>query len=230
MIDILVFASAAAMAVPEVAPPPPPLVVPVPQARLSEWKPGDGPRRPLPKNMMRLWLMPSDYPLEALKLDIEGDTVVDLSVDKEGKVKDCRVKASAGAAILDKEACRLAKQRARFHPALDEEGQAVSGVYSTALHWKQPAPSKNDFADGSFEIEFLVGTDGIVRDCRSKVVGKPLGMEFSDLNEPCAGFRRYQPFRDAEGKPVERRVRLEMKMTVGDQEASPDQLAPAANP
>ena len=56
----------------------------------------------------------ADYPKRALRNGWEGRTVVQLHVNRRGRVTSCRVAESAGLAELDERACRIYRERGRF--------------------------------------------------------------------------------------------------------------------
>lgn len=91
------------------------------------------PRQALPSLISR-----DDYPLAALRYDLEGQTRVVLSVDENGRVSGCRVTASSGHAILDAATCRILNSRARFTPARDRKGEVVASEYPATVRWALP--------------------------------------------------------------------------------------------
>lgn len=52
-----------------------------------------------------------------------------LLIGCDGKVKDCVVLKSSGHDILDKAGCDNMLNNARFHPALDAEGNPVESLH-----------------------------------------------------------------------------------------------------
>lgn len=102
------------------------------------------------------WILGADYPEEALRAGAEGTVIFEVAVDAEGKPGACSVTTSSGHAVLDNSTCSLITQRARFRPALDEEGGPVLSTYSSQVAWKLPdeLPRSQiaiivDFADSS---------------------------------------------------------------------------------
>jgi protein TonB len=79
-----------------------------------------------------------DYPSAALLARQQGRVGVRLGVSAAGRVTDCTVTLSSGAAILDASTCRLLRSRVRFDPARDAQGAAVAGTYSTHVDWTLP--------------------------------------------------------------------------------------------
>ena len=84
------------------------------------------------------WASAADYPTTDLRLGHQGTTAYLLAVSASGGVTDCTVAKSSGWPDLDAVTCRLARQRARFSPALDDGGNAVAGSYSGSVTWRIP--------------------------------------------------------------------------------------------
>lgn len=62
------------------------------------------------------WFVNEDYPTEARRRNAAGRTVVVLTVDPIGRIKECRVVSSSKDSDLDKATCDSARKRARFKP------------------------------------------------------------------------------------------------------------------
>lgn len=92
----------------------------------------------VPTNGPTGWVTTNDYPSRALMRGWEGDLTYALDISANGRVEDCRVINSSGRSILDREACRVIKQRARFDPATDSSGSTVAGSYRGAVSWIIP--------------------------------------------------------------------------------------------
>tara|TARA_R110002049_G_scaffold171142_1_gene337691 strand:- start:90 stop:746 length:657 start_codon:yes stop_codon:yes gene_type:complete len=112
---------------PVVAPPPPPPPPPTPQRANPE-------ARGNPGN----WANANDYPSRALREEREGTTRFRLTVGTNGRVTDCQITGSSGHADLDEAACKNLTRRARFRPALDANGNPMTGYYSNAVRWQIP--------------------------------------------------------------------------------------------
>lgn len=78
------------------------------------------------------------YPVQALREEAEGNSVVEILVDREGGIEECIVLRSAGHAALDHAACTLFTRTARFEPARSQDGEAVLGVYRQVVVWRIP--------------------------------------------------------------------------------------------
>jgi len=121
-----------------VAPPPPPAIVLAPPAPVAPPPPRIQPKSPAPKGSPGNWATSNDYPSQALREEREGTTRFRVTVGPDGKVVDCQITGSSGSPDLDATACAKIKQRARFSPATDGEGQPTTGTYSNAVRWVIP--------------------------------------------------------------------------------------------
>ncbi len=59
-----------------------------------------------------------DYPAVSIHEDQSGTVAVALLIDEQGKVADCTVVATSGAAALDAQTCAMLKERAKLKPAI----------------------------------------------------------------------------------------------------------------
>lgn len=82
-----------------------------------------------------IWVGVDDYPVRALRNDVQGNVVVTFDITADGRARNCSVETSSGAAILDAVPCRLIVRRARFEPASAEDGSAhdTKARYSVAF-------------------------------------------------------------------------------------------------
>lgn len=122
-----------------------------------------------PANHPGTWVTASDYPPSALILGSHGTTGFQLKIGVDGMVKSCVIIKSSGSAILDQTACQKVKQRARFHPATDENGKPTEGSWTNRVRWALPGtqltfslPHKNT---ASHELTLIVEKDGSVSSC-----------------------------------------------------------------
>ncbi len=79
----------------------------------------------------------SDYPSEALDRGEQGPVTVELTIDPQGRVTNCKVMVSAGWS-LDRATCRTVTKRARFKPSTDEKGTRVVSTYTMTMVWEIP--------------------------------------------------------------------------------------------
>jgi periplasmic protein TonB len=110
---------------------------PVPEITPSV-APGFTPKGAVPRGNAGLWVTPDDYPADDLRRGNQGITRFRLTVDADGRVRDCAVTGTSGFASLDRAACGKLASRARFTPATDESGAKVAGTYASAVRWEIP--------------------------------------------------------------------------------------------
>lgn len=84
------------------------------------------------------WATNDDYPAQSRRNKDEGIVHFLLMVSETGSVKDCHIVESSGFSELDAKTCELMRQRAKFDPAKDVSGAAVTGQYSNRVLWKLP--------------------------------------------------------------------------------------------
>jgi len=121
----------------QVAPPPPPAPVLV-VAPPAPPPPRFTPKGAAPKGNPGNWATANDYPSRALREEREGVTGFRVTVGPDGRVTDCQITSSSGSPDLDQTACDKIRQRARFTPATDGEGQPTTGSYSNRVRWVIP--------------------------------------------------------------------------------------------
>lgn len=74
-----------------------------------------------------------DYPKATRQARLGTSVIVALTVGTDGRVKDCRVHKPSGDPQADAITCKLATDRFRFRPALDQTGEPVESVFG----WQQ---------------------------------------------------------------------------------------------
>jgi len=74
------------------------------------------------------------YPPEAALHKEQGTVGVELSIDAQGSVSDCRITQSSGSASLDAGTCTQARQM-QFYPARTADGEAVPSTYPVKVKW-----------------------------------------------------------------------------------------------
>jgi hypothetical protein len=79
-----------------------------------------------------------DYPAQAVDENRGGISKVTLLIDETGTLKDCLVEETSGIATLDAMTCAIFIRRAKFHPALDDQGKPVKSILSTRIKWVMP--------------------------------------------------------------------------------------------
>jgi protein TonB len=113
--------------VPPSPPPPPP---PPPVAKKVE------PARA--RANLASYVSDADYPAAAIRGEQQGTTRFRLVVSPDGRVSECTVTGSSGSSALDSATCRLMKQRARFTPARNSDGNPTSDTVANAIKWVLP--------------------------------------------------------------------------------------------
>ena len=73
------------------------------------------------------------YPNIALLNLISGMTEVRMTVDAKGRARDCVVQVSTWAPQFGADTCEALKTIARFEPARDSQGNAVTALYRTSV-------------------------------------------------------------------------------------------------
>lgn len=84
------------------------------------------------------WITTDDYPSRALREEREGVTVVAFEINTEGRVENCRVTSSSGSPDLDEATCRNLVRRARYTPAKDAAGNAMTSSDTRRVRWQMP--------------------------------------------------------------------------------------------
>lgn len=93
---------------------------------------------PVPYGDPRLWVTLSDYPEKAFQEGLGGEVKFEVSVIPTGKIENCKTLESSGHLLLDEQACTLWKKYALFRPALDIDGNAITGRYIANVRWALP--------------------------------------------------------------------------------------------
>jgi len=91
---------------------------PVPDLSSLAGKPGSDDKKGTTKQAVPLYLKnpPPDYPLVARRRGYEGTVVLDVLVDREGRVRDLNVSQSSGHGVIDRAAMKAVKDWL-FEPA-----------------------------------------------------------------------------------------------------------------
>lgn len=84
------------------------------------------------------WATTDDYPAAALREERAGVARFRVTISADGRVRNCEIVASSGSPDLDRATCANISKRARFKPATDTTGAAVSGSYTSAVKWEIP--------------------------------------------------------------------------------------------
>lgn len=80
----------------------------------------------------------NDYPPQALREGMEGETRAIITIGTDGRVTDCRIRKSSGHALLDTHTCALLVQRFVFDPARDAHGESIAVQVIQPISWILP--------------------------------------------------------------------------------------------
>jgi TonB family protein len=80
----------------------------------------------------------NDYPTDAIGMKKQGTAGVRFWVTTDGKVRDCKIVASAGHPLLDSKTCQVLTKRGRLEPARTKEGAAVESISFARVNWMMP--------------------------------------------------------------------------------------------
>jgi protein TonB len=185
------------------APPPPIAISPAPVITPAETLP----RGPMPKNGPSGWIQTSDYPAMAVKNGRSGTTRFMVSVDAKGAITNCVVVSTSGSAALDRATCDLIRARATFNPALDNAGKPVSGSYTNQTRWVLPPPGTVP-QPGEFQFHFVVENDGRQTECKVEKATGTMEGRVKVVGDGCPAVHFREPYKDAQGNPVRRRVTI----------------------
>lgn len=83
-----------------------------------------------------------DYPKATRDLRIGKSVLIVFTVGTDGRVHNCRVREPSGDAQSDMITCRLAEERFRFRPSLDNQGNPVEAMYGWRQRWFYNTPQK----------------------------------------------------------------------------------------
>ena len=93
------------------------------------------PRQAVPRGSKASWITNDDYPPAALHAGEHGSVVMELVIDRAGRVEKCTIIRSSGSASLDSASCALIQRRARYTPATNEGGEPTTGTDKITFHW-----------------------------------------------------------------------------------------------
>ena len=124
-----------------VAPPTPPVYIP-PVVAAPPAPPAPPPPRKTQsaqsaKGDLRTLFSTDDYPASAAAAGAEGTVRASLSIGPDGRVVSCSITQSSGNSSLDSTTCNILRRRAKFTPARDSNGNAVSDTIATPpISWR----------------------------------------------------------------------------------------------
>ena len=113
--------------VPPVAPAPPPPPPPPRKVQSAQSAKGD----------LRTLFSADDYPASAQASGAEGTSQATITIGPDGRVAGCNITRSSGNSALDAATCNIIRRRAKFVPAKDSNGNAVSDTITTPpITWR----------------------------------------------------------------------------------------------
>jgi periplasmic protein TonB len=89
-----------------------------------------------PKVDLNTLISHSDYPNLALRRSEQGTVKVRLTIDAGGSTTGCEVLSSSGSKSLDETTCRLLRQKAKFEPARDADGNPAISTVEYSHKWR----------------------------------------------------------------------------------------------
>ena len=169
-------------------------------------------RNATPANSPQRWVLPTDYPPQAILDESSGHTQVGVQVSIDGFPTDCTVVQTSGVASLDRTACDRIMERARFYPARNSAGEPIPGRYEMGVRWQMP-DRPLVMPEAQFEAVFTLDETGELHDCQVvQAVNVPSEMK----DEACPKGLDFQPLRDDNGVPTAKRIRFRLQITHED--------------
>ena len=78
----------------------------------------------------------ADYPRESIRLGEEGVVIVNVYVTAEGTVGDVQLISSSGHKRLDEASLKMIRERFRYTPARDTNGNPIAAWTQARLSWE----------------------------------------------------------------------------------------------
>ena len=163
------------------------------------------------------WVTSNDYPLAALRADVEGVVRFVLGISPEGGVTDCTVQESSGDAGLDSITCELLRARAKFSPAADAAGKPTPGTWKSAVRWQIPETSHDLPPVMTVSYRFVLEKDGTVSSCEvladTEELPDAAGAPVRPAAQACAKIPdlHYRPMTGKDGAPVRSQTTVTFK-------------------
>ena len=89
-----------------------------------------------PKGSLRGLIRNDDYPGNLIERGIQGTVGIRLRIEPDGSVSECAIIESSGSSDLDNHTCMIAKRRARYGPALDQNGKPIWTFTFSRVGWR----------------------------------------------------------------------------------------------
>lgn len=77
----------------------------------------------------------ADYPAAAVARRMAGRVSFAVAIGVDGRVTNCRIRRSSGAAMLDAATCRVVRERARYSAARNALGEPIAAEDSAEVIW-----------------------------------------------------------------------------------------------
>lgn len=113
------------------------------------------------------WVTQDDYPAEALNANESGTVVMRMAIDAKGAVTGCTIVQSSGSASLDTTSCNVMRERARFTPATDANGQPTTSTFQRRIQWSSPNDVASPLSPFAMVIRLTLGEKGAVLACET---------------------------------------------------------------
>jgi len=84
---------------------------------------------PIPINNPSKWLNTNDYPHLQLRQGNIGIIQFRLSISENGEPLNCNIQRAIGDEAFEKSVCKNVMKKAKFHPALDKDGQPMASYW-----------------------------------------------------------------------------------------------------
>jgi hypothetical protein len=81
------------------------------------------------------WIRPDDYPKGGLHAGRSASVHFRVTVNQNGLVEDCAIQSATEGADFARRTCAVISRRAKFQPALDEDGKPVPSYYVNTIRW-----------------------------------------------------------------------------------------------
>lgn len=171
------------------------------------------------------WITPDDYPPAAIRAGEHGTVAVKLDIGTSGLATGCTIIGSSGSAALDAATCGVLSRRARFQPAIDEQGMPMVSLFFRRVVWQlpenalPPAPIDLDrSAPPANSLSLVISTDplGRITACQVTVRSAPAD-QTARYEDACARFVVGSPFIAVglrKGRPVAAKVRINWSQSI----------------
>ena len=116
-----------------------------------------------------------DYPTIAQRDGDEGEVIVVVGVDRSGLATSCTIKRSSGHASLDEQTCALFRARARFEPARDSHGRALTSTFEKNIVWRLEGEATPPLPRQAWVARVTLSFDssGTIVACKAEGIGTP---------------------------------------------------------